>query len=1286
MSKVKSSLPVPISLISKKGYGVFLNSISKDELESLEKTLTVKPSVLTDYDFGADTSFPVYRLSDTRIYLPRYYGLKKYGHIENKIKDGVDANLKFKGQLKEHQTDFCGKILNELKNNHSCIACSSTGSGKCMGINTPIIMFDGSIKMVQDIHVGDLLIGDDSTSRKVLSLGRGRDTMYEIIPTKGESYVFNSEHILCLKCTNIGICEESNKFRVFYFNNKIIEIKSKLLNTKEEAIEYLNQFDDNSKICEISIKNYQKLSKTLKHVLKIYRVPINFPYREIPFDPYIIGFWIGDGRSAGTGITSQDSSVLQYLSYTLPKYGCYLQYTNIQYDYRINGYKADNNDFRNTNSFLNALKQLKLIDNKHIPDIYKINSREIRLQLLAGLIDSDGHLGKNGCYEFTQKNEIIMDEVIYLARSLGFAAYKSVKKTSWTYLGIKKHGTAFRTTISGGINEIPCKVPRKKAQLRQQIKDVLVTGFKIIEKGLDKYYGFELDGNGRYLLENFTVTHNTAIALWISSQLKKRTLIIVHKQFLLDQWVERIKQFLPESTIGIIKQNDFQIDKDIVIGMIQTIVKREYPEDAFKSFHLTIFDECLTYDQLVITDKGPVKIGILYNIWNNKTAHNNQLKQLPKVLSYNESSNTFEFKNITYAWEKSNEDILKISYGRGNIKCTKNHKILTPNGYLEAGKMKVGDLIKCNFCPGEQNPIARDLNNDQYQLLLGSFLGDGHIQHITACNRYRLKIIHCEKQKEYCEWKASMFNCKISKIEENGYSKGIAYNFSTKIFDLVNIIPKTKTTCPQWILDDLDYKGLAIWWMDDGCLSNYAASGTLSTCSFDEESHIRIITKLNSMGIESHYKKDGHGYFTVYFNRCGIYELMKKIRQYSHVNMRYKFYNEYLTKASLEYFEGTYETIYSNTSNINPVFIHEDSMLIVKDCTYHIKKCEKCENFTFHLKEKYFKCCVCKGSTEYYYKSLEPPPINSKIYEWNYDLPDTGTIKIKSIDYIKNPDTKNRVYDLEIEINHNFVLSTGQANVCGPIVHNCHHVGAQGFSQIFFKLGTKMTLGLSATPKRVDGLTKVIEWFLGSIIKNEILSEIEKPTIKFIEAEYSSTIVPKFNFKGNLNNANMVNQLVADDARNNQIIKEIILLNKEGRKILVLSGRRGHCEYLAKELIKYNITAGLYLGGMPSQELEKSNEKNVILGTYSMVSEAYDNSILDTLIMATGMGNVQQSIGRILRKKNKFNPLVIDFTDILYFGGQARRRKQFYKKSGYFILKNEIEENENEIEECLFEN
>ena len=80
----------------------------------------------------------------------------------------------------------------------------SVGTGKCHALNTPILMYDGTIKMVQDITVGDTLMGDNSRPRLVQSLARGKDILYDIIPTKGEKYTVNSEHILCLKYSGKG--------------------------------------------------------------------------------------------------------------------------------------------------------------------------------------------------------------------------------------------------------------------------------------------------------------------------------------------------------------------------------------------------------------------------------------------------------------------------------------------------------------------------------------------------------------------------------------------------------------------------------------------------------------------------------------------------------------------------------------------------------------------------------------------------------------------------------------------------------------------------------------------------------------------------------------------------------------------------------------------------------------------------------------------------------------------------------------------------------------------------
>jgi len=85
----------------------------------------------------------------------------------------------------------------------------------------------------------------------------------------------------------------------------------------------------------------------------------------------------------------------------------------------------------------------------------------------------------------------------------------------------------------------------------------------------------------------------TVMALNIISQLRLKTLVIVHKSFLLNQWIERIQQFLPAARVGMIQGQIVDIDnKDIVIGMLQSLSMKEYPKDMFDSFGLSIYDEC----------------------------------------------------------------------------------------------------------------------------------------------------------------------------------------------------------------------------------------------------------------------------------------------------------------------------------------------------------------------------------------------------------------------------------------------------------------------------------------------------------------------------------------------------------------------------------------------------------------------------------------------------------------------------------------------------------------------
>ena len=553
--------------IGKKGYSILKSKLTIDQQKMIRDDLNVKPYV-PGSPINVTESYHVYLESPKKLYLPRFYGIEKFGlPNDNKLSHGDSINIIFKGIPRDYQlkiVDAFFKHINEklLPGGLLDIPC---GFGKCTSKNTPIMMYDGSIKMVQDIKVGDQLMGDDSTPRNVLSLARGRETMYDIIPNKGDKYTVNESHILSLKCST----NHSKKYR-------------------------------KGEIYDISVKDYLNLPKCFHGrggPLLGYRVPIIFSNKDIDIHPYILGYWLGDGNSDNAGITSEEPEVVCYFKEYCEKINCDIIQGRDTINFRgtlrysISGKQINNK--RTPNVLLNNLRKYNLINNKHIPYDFKCNSRQTRLELLAGLIDSDGSLMGNG-YDIIQKNEKLLNDIIYLARSLGFAAYKNVCKKSCIYKGEKREGTYYRTFIHGkGLEEIPVKCERKKCPPRKQIKDALVTRIKVVKKEEDDYYGFELDGNRRYVLGDFTVTHNTIMALYIIAKLKLKTLVIVHKEFLLNQWIEKINEFLPDAKIGKIQGQIIDIeDKDIVIGMLQSLSMKEYPDDTFDSFGFTIIDEC----------------------------------------------------------------------------------------------------------------------------------------------------------------------------------------------------------------------------------------------------------------------------------------------------------------------------------------------------------------------------------------------------------------------------------------------------------------------------------------------------------------------------------------------------------------------------------------------------------------------------------------------------------------------------------------------------------------------
>jgi superfamily II DNA or RNA helicase len=205
----------------------------------------------------------------------------------------------------------------------------------------------------------------------------------------------------------------------------------------------------------------------------------------------------------------------------------------------------------------------------------------------------------------------------------------------------------------------------------------------------------------------------TVMALNIISKLQKSTLVIVHKSFLLNQWIERIQQFLPGARVGRIQGQIIDTEnKDIVIGMLQSLSMKEYPKDTFQQFGLAIYDECFPYDTLVHTSHGPTMIGKLYDKWAQYKAQGYSCidadaiecgkkvsNELPKILSYNTTTNRFEYSNMTHAWKRYRDELLRVYLLGGSFICTPEHKILTRDGYKCANRLVIGDVIECLYTP-----------------------------------------------------------------------------------------------------------------------------------------------------------------------------------------------------------------------------------------------------------------------------------------------------------------------------------------------------------------------------------------------------------------------------------------------------------------------------------------------------------------------------------------------------------------------------------------------------------
>jgi len=457
-------------------------------------------------------------------------------------------------QLYEHQNMALPILRRMERQGRGGFLCDGMGMGKCLHPDTKVLLWKGGYKLAKDIIQGDLLIGDNSSPRTVLSTCTGTEMMYTIQQHKGENYTVNESHILSLKISgHKGWYWYQNKkqYIVNWFDQKEKRFRSKCFgpnygspkDSKNAMMNFMSTIPDKD-IIDLTVKEYLSLNKSTRAVLKGFKVGVDFPEQKIHIDPYVLGAWLGDGGKRGHSFHNIDDECLSYFQASMNEIGCELIQTD-DVSHRISGIT------RGENLFLKRLDHYNLRNNKHIPVEYLNNSRKVRMQVLAGLIDTDGYL-VDKCYEITQKRRKLSEDIAYLARSLGFfVLFREVKK-SCMYKGKKKEGIYYKCVISGkGTNIIPVLISRKKCDARKQKKDVMVTNITIKQVGVGKYCGFTIDGNRRFLLNDFTVTHNTVtMATHLArNKISGKKDLIVCPLSLMNQWKKEVKRVYKASEL-----------------------------------------------------------------------------------------------------------------------------------------------------------------------------------------------------------------------------------------------------------------------------------------------------------------------------------------------------------------------------------------------------------------------------------------------------------------------------------------------------------------------------------------------------------------------------------------------------------------------------------------------------------------------------------------------------------------------------------------------------------------
>lgn len=402
----------------------------------------------------------------------------RLGAVDESVghKVGVDAAAEIRlvqtlDKLPIGEPELDLKLGGGLRRGCLGIFLAGTGDGKCHRAGQGILLYSGEVRRVEDIRVGDLLMGPDGAPRTVLRTNTGTGPMFEVQPVRGARWAVNADHLLTLVHTTSG------------------------------------------KTVDVAVHEWLTWSKKQRHLWKLFKptqaVAFGVLPTDLPIDPYFLGVLLGDGSLGETiGVTTPDAPILDEVHAQAKKFGLRVHTSN-------GGRTAPTYYLSGTpglkNPIMSHIERLGLrgrtCDDKFIPTAYKVAPIDDRLALLAGLVDTDGNANRSA-YEYVSKSPRLAQDVAFVARSLGFeAVVTSMLKGCQT----GAVGTYYRVSVVGdAVHRVPCRVAHKVLAPRRQKKCATRRGFMVEPTcTTEMFYGFTLDGDGRYLLDDFTVTHNS---------------------------------------------------------------------------------------------------------------------------------------------------------------------------------------------------------------------------------------------------------------------------------------------------------------------------------------------------------------------------------------------------------------------------------------------------------------------------------------------------------------------------------------------------------------------------------------------------------------------------------------------------------------------------------------------------------------------------------------------------------------------------------------------------------